>query len=243
MTQQITFSIDKQIFDSFPEYRRAILVVSGADNKQASALGEAITKVAQTVKDAVSLEDPRIVAWREAFATLGIKVHDFRPSVDALVRRIHNDKPLGSINPIVDLGTVISLEFVLPAGAHPILSDTADVRLGIATGQEVELSDGAHPNESVPAAEPILLDNERVATRRWVWRQTSQSRINGDTHNFYLNIDALGVIDEPTLQAAVARATEIIASVLGKGCQTVTLSAANPEQVVKTIFAETAVAV
>src|SRR5579863_8488713 len=115
MTKQITFSVGAQIFDMFPDYRRAILVVTGVNNTRTSTLGDEVAQITRTVKETVTLEDARIVAWREAFATFGIKARDFRPSVDALVRRVLNDKPLGSISPIVDVGTVVSLRFVLPA--------------------------------------------------------------------------------------------------------------------------------
>jgi DNA/RNA-binding domain of Phe-tRNA-synthetase-like protein len=227
MTRQITFSINKQLLEKFPAYRRAILVVTDVDNKQVSTLDSDIMEIAQNIKRDVVLENPRISAWREAFAAVGIKARDFRPSIDALVRRIHNDKPLGSISPIVDVGTVVSLHFVLPAGAHPILSDTTNVDLTIATGEEVEISDGTHPNEQIPAGEPILLDNERVATRRWVWRQTSLSRIDENTRDFYLNIDALATIDDRSLNEAIDYSKEVISRVFNRDCKLCILSADN----------------
>lgn len=227
MSQQIKFSVDERIFEKFPEYRRAILVVTGVSNSQTSTLDDDIAKIAQSVKDDVNLEDPRITAWREAFASFGIKAREFRPSIDALVRRILNDKPLGSISPIVDVGTVVSLRFVLPAGAHPILSDTANVNLTIASGEEIEISDGTHPSEQVPSGEPVLLDNGRVATRRLVWRQTSQSRIDKSTTGFFLNIDALAAIDESTLNDAMSYAAETISKEFGVTSQSIVLSADN----------------
>lgn len=233
MTNQIEFSVDKQIFATLPGYRRAILVVSGVNNKQVSVLGDEIAEIAKNVKDNLSLDDPRITTWRDAFVSFGIKVHDFKPSIDALVRRIHNDKPMGSINPIVDVGTIISLQFVLPAGTHPILHDTTSVRLILAKGKEVEVSDGMHPSEKIPVMEPILLDSDRVATRRWVWRQTNQSRINENTRDFYLNIDALGIIDESTLNNAINYSRDIIRRTFGKDCELLVLTTSNPIQVVE----------
>lgn len=232
MSKQIKFSVDPQIFSRFPEYRRAILVVTGISNQQPSTLGEEIADITKTVKESVTLEDDRLVVWREAFSNFGMKPRDFRPSVDALVRRVLNDKPLGSISPIVDVGTVLSLKFVLPAGAHPILDDTKEVMLKLATGSEVEISDGIHPNEAVPAGEPILLDNQRVATRRWVWRQTSQSRIDEDTTGFFLNIDALGVIDASTLNEIVEQAKATIQRALSKDSKLLILSVSNPTETI-----------
>lgn len=233
MSQQITFSIDQQMFNKVPGYRRAILLVTDVSNKQPSTLGEEIASVTKTVKDTVTLEDNRLVAWREAFTQFGIKARDFRPSIDALTRRVLNNKPLGSISPIVDVGTVISLKFVLPAGAHPIFDDTKEVALRLATGGEREVSDGTHPDEAVPFGEPILLDNQRVATRRWVWRQTSQSRIDEDTTSFFLNIDALAVISAGVLEDAMKEAAEIITNVFGVTSQSIILNAQNSSETIE----------
>lgn len=224
----INFSVDKAIFDKFPKYRRAIVVVAGADNSVNSDLENDIANLAIIVQNEITTDDPRIVSWREAFSMLGIKARDFRPSIDALVRRIHNNKPLGSINPIVDIGTLVSLKFVLPAGAHPILDDTQSVRLCLAEDNLVELSDGMHAAEEVPLREVILLDNERVATRRWVWRQTSQSRIDNKTTNFFLNIDALEVIDEQELVKAIELSKELIQKLFGCESTVVILSTESP---------------
>lgn len=232
MTRQIKFSVDKRIFEKFPGYRRAILVVTGASNIQVSTLNDDISKLAQSVKNDVSLEDPRIAAWREAFASFGIKAHDFKPSIDALVRRILNNKPLGSISSIVDVGTVVSLRFVLPSGAHPILSDTANVDLTIASGEKIEVSDGIHPSQQVPNGEPVLLDNGRVATRRLVWRQTSQSRIDESTQDFFLNIDALEIISEVSLSEAIEFSKNVIDRIFSRGCKLCILSASNTTEVV-----------
>lgn len=227
MTKIITFSIDKKIFDSFPAYQRAILVVSNVNNNQLTKLNESIANEAIRIKSSISLEDPRLIAWRDAFTMLGIKVRDFKPSIDALIRRILNDKPLGSINPIVDIGTVISLQFLLPAGAHPILSDTTDVRLVVANGNDVELGDSIHPSEEVPAGEIVLLDSNRVATRRWVWRQTNLSRINDKTRDFYLNIDLLDMSLQEQ-DVVIEKALKLVRDVFVVDCSVITLSAAHP---------------
>ncbi len=235
MPRQIEFSVNAQIFERCPDYRRAILVVTGVNNTQSSLLGDAIASAAADVKNNMTLEDRRLVAWRDAFAAFGIKVRDFKPSIDALVRRILNDKPLGSISPIVDVGTVISLRHMLPAGAHPLLADSTFVKLTLARGSEAEISDGEHTVEPVLVGEPILLDTDRIATRRWVWRQTNQSRIEASTQDFYLNIDALDTVSDTDLQSAIEEAKILIKEVFSKDCQVIILSVFNPVQVLDSV--------
>src|SRR5690606_16831845 len=143
---------------------------------------EDVKERVDTIKD-MDLQDARLVSWREAFAREGMKARDFRPSIDSLARRAIAGKPFGSISPIVDIGTIVSLEFVVPAGAHPILPDTRTVDLTRARGDENDVTlDGKE--EIVPQGEIILKDTDRPAARRWVWRQTPLSRIDQDTTSF-----------------------------------------------------------
>ena len=154
----LTFSVDREIFEKHPGFRRAIIVARDILNE--GDLGSLINEQLVAVK-ALSPEDPRLVTWREAFALEGMKVRDFRPSIDALVKRIQADKPFGSINKIVDIGTIVSLKFVLPAGAHPILSDTQTVSMERASGEEIDVSfDGK--TEPVPKGEIVLKDRKSV---------------------------------------------------------------------------------
>ncbi|MFZ1301436.1 MAG: phenylalanine--tRNA ligase beta subunit-related protein [Candidatus Microsaccharimonas sp.] len=223
---EITFKIDKTIFLKHPGFRRVIIIAEGIQNT--GNLTAEIDQQIQAIK-AVNPEDPRLVSWREAFLAEGIKLRDFRPSIDALVRRIQADKPFGSINPIVDVGTIVSLKYLLPAGAHPILADSQDISLERADGTEVDVTlDGK--TEQVQAGEIVLKDNGRLAARRWVWRQTPLSRIDNNTTGLFLNIDALAVASDTELNEAIGFAENLIKETFGVATQTIILSAKNPTQ-------------
>lgn len=225
----ITLKVDGTIFLRHPGFRRAIIVAKGVENK--GDLGREISREVEQVKS-LNPDDGRLTVWREAFAREGMKVRDFRPSIDALVKRIHTDKPLGSINPIVDVGTVVSLKFVLPAGAHPILNDTSEVSLEPASGDETDVTlDGK--SEVVNRGEIILKDSGRLASRRWVWRQTPLSRISSDTTDFFLNIDALSIINDNELNEAVSFARSLIKLTFGIETTVIILSSQNATAIVK----------
>lgn len=220
----ITFSADKDIFEKHSGFRRVVIVARKVSNE--GGLGDQIDEQITSIK-ILDIDDPRLTAWREAFANEGMKVRDFRPSIDALVKRIQADKPFGSINKIVDVGTIVSLKFVLPAGAHPILPDTLEVSLERAEGDEIDVTpDGK--TDLVPKGEIVLKDNGRLATRRWVWRQTPLSRIDGQTTDFFLNIDALSITNDKTLDEAIRFSQELIQSTLGVETSVVILNADNP---------------
>lgn len=224
---QITFQISDEIFQAAPGYRRAIIVATGINNSApVTQLAGEIKALAENIRQTVANDDPRIVAWREAFKNGGIKPRDFRPSIDALVRRILNDKPLGSISPIVDIGTIISLKYILPAGAHPLLTDSMNIILKRAAGELTVLEDDVMT--TVPAGEIVLVDTNHVATRRWVWRQTEYSRIDNSTTDFYLNIDALNCIDDQTLEHAITTAQTLLTDIFNIESKVVVLSQTQP---------------
>ena len=224
----LTFSVDKDIFEKHPGFRRAVIIARGVTNE--GDLSETINEQLAFIKSLAS-DDPRLLAWREAFAAEGIKVRDFRPSIDALVKRIQADKPFGSINAIVDVGTIVSLKYVLPAGAHPILPDTEEMHLGRADGSEIDTTlDGK--TELVPKGEIVLKDTGRLAARRWVWRQTPLSRIDGSTTDFSLNIDALSETDDQTLEDAMRFSQKLIEAIFGVKTVAVVLDESDPTMVI-----------
>ena len=80
--------------------------------------------------------EPRLASWREAFRQLGYKPGDFRPSIEALLRRVLRGQELPSINALVDIGNIVSLRHLLPVGGHAIDVLTRDIALRPASGAE-----------------------------------------------------------------------------------------------------------
>lgn len=227
--REISFSVDSSIFDKHQGYRRAIVVA-----KDVSNIGDLSERVEESVDQlrGVDLQDARLVSWREAFLQEGMKARDYRPSIDALARRVLSGKPFGSINPIVDVGTIVSLETVAPAGAHPILPGTKSIDLVRADGDEVDITlDGKE--EVIPRGEIILKDTGRPATRRWVWRQTSFSRISQNTTGFFLNIDALDCVSDEDLKKSIELAEELILGTFGIEAMHFVIDKAKPEATIK----------
>lgn len=61
---------------------------------------------------------PQVTATRKAYRALGKDPGRYRPSSEALMRRIASGKPLPLINDVVDCGNVISLTTRLSIGAY-----------------------------------------------------------------------------------------------------------------------------
>jgi DNA/RNA-binding domain of Phe-tRNA-synthetase-like protein len=229
MAKQITIAIDKEIFSIAPGYRRVVVVAQGFKNRPSSPeLRHMLEQETQGVREHVVIEDSRLVAWREAFHSVGIKPNKFRPSVDALVRRVLNGGALPSISTAVDIGTILSLRHMLPCGAHSLHDVKNELVLRFATGTEQFVPFGTDTVETVTQREVIFTDGDLVATSKWAWRQANHTIMRPSTTTLELNIDALQVINDAALAGVVRDAQELITTFLGAATTAYTLAEAHP---------------
>ncbi|MET8337141.1 phenylalanine--tRNA ligase beta subunit-related protein [Streptosporangium canum] len=143
--------------------------------------------LAGAADSAVSAEDPKVEAWREAYRAFGAKPQRTRPSVDALVRRM----PLPEINQVVDAYNAISVRHGLPIGGEDLAHYEGTARLIRATGEEpFEVVEKGEPGVDHPEiGEVVWRDDRGVTCRRWNWRQCVRTRITEET------VDALFLLE------------------------------------------------
>ena len=105
-------------------------------------------------------DHPRVKSWREAYRSFGAKPSEFRSSIEAMVRRVLRGEPLPAINALVDIGNIISLRHLIPAGGHAIDVLTGDIALRLATGQEEFTPFGSDRKEHPLPGEIIFIEGE-----------------------------------------------------------------------------------
>jgi DNA/RNA-binding domain of Phe-tRNA-synthetase-like protein len=159
--------------------------------------------------------EPRLASWREAFRQLGYKPGDFRPSIEALLRRVLRGQELPAINALVDIGNIVSLRRSLPVGGHAIDGLTRDIALRPATGSEAFIPFGSEAVEHPVAGEFIFTEGDTVLTRRWIWRQANHTLTLPGTTAIEFNIDALPPVSAEDVQAAGRDVMELVARFCG----------------------------
>jgi DNA/RNA-binding domain of Phe-tRNA-synthetase-like protein len=180
LMNELTYSIADEVFTRFPEYRRGVVLANGVKNGASSnelvkiLRGEEASARGRLNIDTLTAE-PRLISWREAFRQLGYKPGDFRPSIEALLRRVLRDQELPSISALVDIGNIVSLRHLLPVGGHAIDVLTQDIFLRPATGAEEFVPFGSDKAEHPLAGEFIFAEGNTVLTRRWIWRQANHT--------------------------------------------------------------------
>ncbi len=63
-------------------------------------------------------EVPPIASWRQAFRQLGVSPSRYRPSAEALLRRVIKGQRISEINSGVDVNNLFSLQHLLPIGIY-----------------------------------------------------------------------------------------------------------------------------
>jgi DNA/RNA-binding domain of Phe-tRNA-synthetase-like protein len=142
------------------------------------------------------LDHPHLVAWREAFRAFGAK--RYRCSAEALIRRIEAGDGLPFVNRLVDLYNAVSVRSAIPVGGEDLDRVAGTVRLVFATGSE-EFDGGDPPKPG----EVVWADEAGVTCRRWNWRQGRRTRLELGTTQAYFLFDALPVLGDVDLAAAM----------------------------------------
>ena len=172
--------------------------------------------------------EPRLASWREAFRALGYKPGDFRPSIEALLRRVLRNQELPSINALVDIGNIVSLRHLLPIGGHAIDVLTQDIALRPATGTEEFIPFGSETMEHPFPGEFIFTEGEKVLTRRWIWRQANHTLTLPETTAVEINIDGLPPTTAADVEAAAKDVMDLVARFCGGNARFAVLERRHP---------------
>jgi DNA/RNA-binding domain of Phe-tRNA-synthetase-like protein len=211
--------ISDEVFSKFPEYHRGVVIAHDISNGASpdeliASLRDAENALCSQLTPENIVTHPRVESWREAFRSLGVKPSEYRPSMEALVRRVLKRDPLPAISRVVDLGNLVSIQNLVPIGAHAIDLLTADMDLRLATGDEIFEPFGTdiveHPNPS----EIIFVEGNTVLTRRWTWRQSKHTLILPETTAVEFNVDAL----PPVSDQEVGKICNEVAALVQKYC-------------------------
>lgn len=215
--EYFSYSISPEIFARYPGYVRGVVIAHGVNNGPSPGelvhmLRDAEEAVRARIDPEKIAEEPRIKSWREAYRAFGAKPAEFRSSVEAMARRALRGDQLPSISALVDLGNVMSLRHLIPAGAHAIDLLNGDIELRFATGDEDFVAFGSEELEHPLPGEVIFVENgtNTVLTRRWTWRQGNHTLTLPGTTAIEFNVDGLPPVTRGEIEAACAEVAELI---------------------------------
>jgi DNA/RNA-binding domain of Phe-tRNA-synthetase-like protein len=230
-----TYTIQPEIFEKFPAFRRGVIVAQGIQNKDhdpetARLLNMAVSGVPPA---ATALEQQKIAVWNAAYAGFGTDPNKYTPSIRFLYEQIRRGKPLRSINSVVDLMNYVSVAWGIPCGGDDLDAlQGGDVCLGLARGGET-FSPLFKPSlvEHPDLGEVIYFipQTGRVMCRRWTWRNSDFSKITLTTRAVVVNLDLMmPPFSDFELHQVIQGMLSLLKKYCGGTTQAHILSSANP---------------
>ncbi len=231
--KDLYFTIDEELFQRFPGYVRGVVIAHDVHNGPSPAeLVEALRRAEDSLRQRFNIEglaeEPRVKAWREAYRSFGAKPSEFRASIEALARRVLHNNPLPTINALVDIGTIVSLNHLAPAGGHAIDVLKNDIALRFATGREDFIAFGSETVEHPQPGEVIFVEGDQVLTRRWTWRQATHTLIEPESRAIEFNVDGLPPVPTAEVEEACKEIMGLIQTYCGGTLRYEILAENNP---------------
>jgi DNA/RNA-binding domain of Phe-tRNA-synthetase-like protein len=214
------YSISPDIFERYPGYCRGVVLAIDVHNKPSpEKLTKMLREAEESLRHQLTIENiaehPRIKPWREAYKAFGAKPSEFRSSVEAMARRALRHDQLPSINSLVDIGNLVSLQHLVPEGGHSMDDLSQDIKLRFATGKEEFTPFGSAEIEHPLPGEVIFVEGNTVLTRRWTWRQANHTLTLPETRSIEFNLDRLPPVEIEEIHAIASQVISLIGEFCG----------------------------
>ena len=158
----IHVSISEEIAKACPDLHVAVVECDVVNTVSDEQLWKEITEVETHIRTTCKLEDinkfPPIQATRQAYKRLGKDPNRYRPSAEALRRRILRELPLYKIDTLVDIINLLSIQSGYSIVGFDAGKIDGDLVLGV--GREGEIYHGIGRGELNIAGLPVYRDNQ-----------------------------------------------------------------------------------
>ena len=158
----IHVSISDEIAKASTDLHVAVVECDVVNTVSDEQLWKEITEMETHIRTTCKLEDinkfPPIQATRQAYKRLGKDPNRYRPSAEALRRRIFRELPLYKIDTLVDIINLLSIQSGYSIGGFDAGKIDGDLVLGV--GREGEIYHGIGRGELNIAGLPVYRDNQ-----------------------------------------------------------------------------------
>ena len=188
------FIVDKQLFELIPNLNFGVIIAKDIDNSKKypeieEFLDQEINNIVEKYKETKAKEIYEIELYREAFRKITINPNKYMSSIEALVTRTLKSHMVPHINPLVDLGNALSLKYLVPLGIHDIDKVKGDIEIRFANKEDLFIPFGETNSETPDEGEVIYVSGHEVRTRRWIWRQGENGKVDENIKNAFIPLD------------------------------------------------------
>lgn len=137
----INITVSEPLKKAAPEYKGIALLAKVENTKESAGLWEKIEQLEEEIRSTYALNEinkrKEILATRLAYKALGKDPNRYRPSAEALCRRVLKDMPLYRISVLVDLINYISIKYGYSIGGFDADQVVGDLELGVGSHGEI----------------------------------------------------------------------------------------------------------
>ena len=189
--------VDQTLFDIFPEAQVYYFTVKNMDNKQNSdnlltsenMLKDAKKEAKKYITDDNFSNNEVVAEWRNIYSKFK-KKKGARSSIEAMLKRVKQDRDFNPINPLVDIYNSVSLSYGVPCGSEDIDKIDGDMHLGVTKGNDEFWPLGSDKNEPTLEGEVCYYDESGAICRCWNWREAQRTMLTEDTNNAVVVIES-----------------------------------------------------
>lgn len=184
--------VDAPIFSIFPDFYLFCVVARNLPSSEVLStetkkklkedLEKANSHARRWITSDIISENEPVMAWREAYKKFKTK-KGARSSIEALLKRVAQDKPVSSITPLVDAYNAISLAFAVPVGGEDLDKIQGSMGLCLTKGGDAFLPIGFEENEPTLEGEICYLDDAGAVCRCMNWRDGQRTELTDSTKN------------------------------------------------------------
>jgi len=147
-------------------------------------------------------EAPEVQAFRRIYEAVGVNPNRHAPACQRLLEMVWKKGDLPSINTLVDLYNLVSIEGLLSLGAHDLGEVALPIHLRIASRDESFTPLGSHGGHDVRRGEFAYFDARQRVVCRLDLVQADFSKITARTSGAFLIVEGTRVHDRQAFEKA-----------------------------------------
>lgn len=193
-----TFTVEQNFWEVFPEAQINLLILKGIDNQVvetddtyfAELLKKGKQEAGKFLTEDNFSQNQVVAEWRKAFSLFKTK-KGARSSIEALLKRVNQNREFSPINPLVDIYNSVSMKYAVPCGGEDLAKIEGGIRLGKAQGGESFRPLGAEEDAPALPEEIIYYDEAGAICRCFNWREAQRTMLTEATTDAVLVIEAI----------------------------------------------------
>lgn len=209
--------VDSEFWELFPEGKISVLLLNGINNNvnpSKDMYFEKLLKNGKNESKKFLIEDTFsdnlvVQEWRNAYKKFKTK-KGARSSIEALLKRVSQDRDFTLINPLVDIYNSISMKYAIPLGGEDLERIDGNMHLGKAKGGESFFPLGSENDSPALEGEICYFDSTGAVCRCLNWREAKRTMLLENTQNAILISESINLRQAKQSDLAIDELKELV---------------------------------